>query len=283
MRATIPPVRARWRRSILAPMEREEFLRAELVRVSRALHARGWVANHDGNVTALLRWEEGGARVLSTPTATSKAAVTPESLIVVDGEGARVSGTRQPFSELKLHLPAYRLRAAVGAVGHAHPPHACAFAAAGEPLGAPFMAEPVVSIGPEVPLLPFGLPGDPALTAALEEALTRADVFLLSNHGVLAVGPDPDLCLLRIELVEHLARVALAARPLGGPKALPADVVEALAAKHSQLFPRDLRGGSDGARPAPAAAGWAPSPAAPAGSPMGSAGDIVAAALKRMG
>ena len=29
-------------------------LAAQIVRASRALHARGWVANHDGNVKALL-------------------------------------------------------------------------------------------------------------------------------------------------------------------------------------------------------------------------------------
>ena len=189
-------------------MHEEERLRSELVRVSRALHVRGWVANHDGNVTARLTdpgCEDG--RFLATPTATSKGAVTSESLIVVDSAGAVVAGTRKAFSELKLHLPVYRRRADVRAVVHAHPPAASAFAVAGEDLGPPFLAEAVVSIGPRVPLLPFGLPGDPALEAALCEALAHADVFLLGNHGVLAVGPDPDLCLLRIELLEHLATI----------------------------------------------------------------------------
>jgi len=252
-------------------MHREEHLRAELVRVSRALHARGWVANHDGNVTARLDSE----RFLSTPTATSKGDVSPASLIVVDGDGALLSGTRKPFSELKLHLAAYRRRGDVGAVVHAHPPHASGFAAAGVDLGPPFMAEAVVSIGPEVPLLPFGLPGDPALDSALSSALATADVFLLGNHGVLVVGPDPDLCLLRLELVEHLCRVALVARQLGGPRALPADVVAKLTAKHRSLFPREL---SDGYSAPQSAGGWSPP-----GDDAQSARDIVADALKRLG
>lgn len=257
----------------MSQLNREEHLRAELVRVSRALHTRGWVANHDGNITARLDAE----RVLSTPTATSKGDVSPESLIVVDQDGALLAGTRKPFSELKLHLAAYRRRADIGAVIHAHPPTATGFAAAGVSLGAPFMAEAVVSIGPEVPLLPFGLPGDPELDRALADALARADVFLLGNHGVLAVGPDPDLCLLRIELVEHLCRIALVARQLGGPRPIPEDVVAALTKKHNGLFPRELTGesGTYGSE----LQSWHP----PGADSAQSARDIVADALKRLG
>src|SRR5690606_16018201 len=40
-------------------------LEDQLVAVSRRLHARGWVANHDGNVTARLN----DGRFLATPTA----------------------------------------------------------------------------------------------------------------------------------------------------------------------------------------------------------------------
>ena len=61
----------------------EEQLRRDLVRYARAVHAAGWVANHDGNLSVRL----GDDRYLCTPTAVSKADVTAESLIVVDGQG----------------------------------------------------------------------------------------------------------------------------------------------------------------------------------------------------
>jgi L-fuculose-phosphate aldolase len=216
----------------------EEQLRAELVAVSHSLHARGWVANHDGNASARL----GEGRFLATPTAVSKAQVRPEMIIVVDDNGQVVSGTRKSFSEVKLHLAAYRVRADVGSVVHAHPPTATGFAVAGVELGEPFMAEPVVSIGPRVPLVPFGLPGDSALESALSDALGGADVVLLANHGVLAVGPDLETCMLRIELLEHVARIALVARQLGGPVSLPPALIETLTKKHNELFPRSESG-----------------------------------------
>ncbi|HEY1550487.1 MAG TPA: class II aldolase/adducin family protein, partial [Kofleriaceae bacterium] len=58
-------------------------LRAEVAAASRHLHAAGWVANHDGNVTA-----RDGARFIATPTATSKRLITERELIEVDGKGS---------------------------------------------------------------------------------------------------------------------------------------------------------------------------------------------------
>jgi L-fuculose-phosphate aldolase len=201
-------------------------LRAELADASRALHARGWVANHDGNLSARL----GDGRLLATPTAVSKGDVRPEWLLVLDAQGGVLEGTRKVFSELHLHLAAFAARPDIGVVLHAHPPTATGFAVCGMELGAPFMAEPVVSLGPRVPLVPFAPPKDPRLDQALQQALQGADAVLLGNHGVLTVGGSCEQALLRMELVEHLAKIALVARQLGGPVPLPEAVVQQLAA-----------------------------------------------------
>ncbi|MEJ7600174.1 MAG: class II aldolase/adducin family protein [Kofleriaceae bacterium] len=47
------------------------------------------------------------------------------------------------------------------------------------------------------------------------------DAVIVGNHGVFAWGADPEQALLRLELVEHLARVAIAAASLGGIEPLP--------------------------------------------------------------
>ena len=218
-------------------MSNEEALRRDVLKFSHSVHGRGWVANHDGNLTAKIA----PGRFVSTPTAVSKGDVTSEMLIVVDGAGQVLQGTRKAFSELKLHLAAYRSRADVGAVLHAHPPTATGFAVAGVPLEGPFMAEPVVSLGPEIPLIPFGLPGEAELEANLMGDLGGADAVMLGGHGVITVGPDLETCFLRMELVEHLCKIALVARQLGGARALPGSTVQALSKKHHQLFPRDVQ------------------------------------------
>jgi L-fuculose-phosphate aldolase len=189
---------------------------------AQRLHARGWVANHDGNVSV-----RDGARVLATPTATSKAAVRPELLVTVDEAGAQVGGRGKPFSEIGLHLTVYQNRPDAQAVIHAHPPTATGFAVAGVALDAAFLAEAVVSLGPGVPTVPFAAPGADACRA-LAPYTVEHDAVLLGGHGVLAWGPDLETAYLRLELVEHLAKVALVARQLGGVRPLPSTVMPQL-------------------------------------------------------
>lgn len=201
----------------------DETLARQVAALCHDLHARSWVANHDGNVS--VRLEDG--RFLASPTAVSKRDVRPESLVIVDGDGKVVQGTRRVFSEMALHLAVYRTRPDVRWVVHAHPPHATAWAVAGESFwDVPFLAEAVVSLGDSVPLVNYGMPG--ASTSGLEAAVERADAVLLGNHGVLTVGADAETALLRMELVEHLARIAALARPLGGTRPIPADDVAKL-------------------------------------------------------
>jgi L-fuculose-phosphate aldolase len=213
----------------------EETLRRELADLCQRIAARGWVANHDGNVSARL----GDGRFLASPTALPKADITPEMLLVVDGEGKVVQGSRRVFSEIGLHLACYRARPDVSVVLHAHPPTATGWACAGESFfERPFMAEPVVSLGESIPLVGFMAPGAPPVE--LEQHIALVDAVLLANHGALTVAKDALTAFLRMELVEHLARIALVARQLGGPLPLPRDAVEALleARRKSGLGPQ---------------------------------------------
>lgn len=204
-------------------------LRVQVAAVARQLHAAGWIANHDGNVTA-----RDGARFLATPTATSKRLIGERDLIEVDARG-QVVGRGKVFGEIGLHLVVYERRPDVGCVVHAHPPCATAIASSGNPPGnpidRPFLAEAVVSLGPRIPRLPYAQPGD-AARAALAPWCELVDAVLLGNHGAIAWGADPEQAFLRLELVEHLARIAIAAAPLGGVESLPdAAIAPLLAAR----------------------------------------------------
>jgi L-fuculose-phosphate aldolase len=182
-----------------------------LVEYCRELHARGWVANHDGNITA--RLSEG--QVLATPSAISKRKVERADLVVVDLAGRKLSGIQRPFSELALHLAAYRARPDAQAVIHAHPPVATGFAIAGRPVRPTLLAEATVSLGTEIPLVPYAAPAAVAASASLAEALRRAPALLLEQHGVLTFGSDLETAFLRLELVEHLAKIQQVATELG--------------------------------------------------------------------
>jgi L-fuculose-phosphate aldolase len=211
----------------------EQALKAALADYSQRLHARGWVANHDGNITARL----GGGRYLATPTATSKAAVGPEDILLVDESGAKISGRGKPFSEIGLHLTVYRNRSDVSAVVHAHPPTATGFAVAGVGLEQPLLAEAVVSLGVGIPTVPFGPPG-PAACNQLAPFVPAHDAVLLGGNGALAWGADVEQAYLRMELVEHLARIALTAHQLGGARPIPSAAIPALLEARRKAFPQ---------------------------------------------
>jgi L-fuculose-phosphate aldolase len=213
---------------MLSPM-----LRANVAQVSRRLHAAGWVANHDGNVSVRL----GRDRFLITPTATSKLDVQESMLVVVDGAGTVVEGTRKPPGELELHLAAYRARPDVQAVVHAHPPYATAFGAARVPLEPICLPEAVVSLG-RVPLAPFAMPKTSLAVEAVSRCLAEADAVLLPGNGALTVAHELGLAVLRMELVEHLAKVLHHARALGGAQPLPPEEHQKLLEQHQKLFPR---------------------------------------------
>ena len=193
-------------------------VRAELVAVSRRLHENGWVANHDGNVSVRLN----GGRLLITPTAVSKRDVDDAMLLIVDMDGKVLEGRRKPFSELELHLAMYRARPEAEAVIHAHPPHATAYGLVGLELTPVAMPEIVVSLGSRIPTLPRVMPKEKAGVEAVEKAAREVDAMLLSGNGALTLGVDLSQALLRMELVEHYAKILRRARAGHGAGAVRA-------------------------------------------------------------
>ncbi len=59
-------------------------------------------------------------------------------------------------------------------------------------------------------------------------------MVLLPGNGVLAVGDDLEQAFLRLELVEHLARILTAAAAQGTVRRLPPEAVEALLEKRAK-------------------------------------------------
>jgi L-fuculose-phosphate aldolase len=107
-----------------------------------------------------------------------------------------------------------RLRPDVNAVVHAHPPTATGFALAGEAFETFALTELIFQLG-RVPLVPYGTPGTPELADRVEPFLAEHDAWLLANHGAVTVGATLDAAWIRMESLEHAARILLVARTLG--------------------------------------------------------------------
>jgi L-fuculose-phosphate aldolase len=193
----------------------EREMRGLIVKACAALYAKNMVAATDGNVSARI----GPDRVLITPANMSKGDVKPRDILVCDMDGQKIRGPGSPSIEIQVHLAAYRARADVHGVVHAHPPMATAFSYAGreELLSEPVAPEVVAHIG-RVPSVPYFRPGTRVLADAFEKEIAGHDVAILSQHGIAAVGKNPWAAYLQMEKLEHFAFILKTAMELSGGK-----------------------------------------------------------------
>jgi L-fuculose-phosphate aldolase len=195
----------------------------DIVLCCRRLWEAGLIAGADGNVSVRV----GEDRILVTPRGVLKAELRAGDLVEVTLAGKRRKGLRDATTELDLHLRVYRSRPDCGAVVHAHPPVATAFAVAGEPIPGDVLPEVILLMG-EVPVVPYATTGTPALGDAAEPFLARHPAILLANHGAVTWGANLAAARIRMESLEHAARILLAARALGRTTRLTPDQIHAL-------------------------------------------------------
>ena len=200
----------------------------QILGVCQWLDRRGWVANHDGNVSMRLP----GQRFLVTPTAFRKGDIGAADLLIIDIDGTVLSGRHRVFSEWKVHRAVYEERPEMSAVLHCHAPSACAFAVSHRTLPIAFMPEAIVSLGPSIAHVAVNALSDARLPKDVAVAARTANAALLLGHGPLTWGRDLTMAMARMELVEHLATISLRAMTLGGPIALQSHEIEALTEKH---------------------------------------------------
>lgn len=182
----------------------------EIAHCCRRLAEAGLIAGQDGNVSVRVAPD----RAVVTPAGLIKGELTPDDMVEIDLAGRRVWGQRRPSSEIDMHLRILRGRPDVMAVVHAHPPVATGFSVAGEAFDACVLPELIFQVG-WVPLVPYGTPGTAELGEQLEPFIKDYDALLLANHGAVTLGGSLMEARIRMESLEHAARILLTARLLG--------------------------------------------------------------------
>src|SRR6266567_8782579 len=91
---------------------------------------------------------------------------------------------------------------------------ATAFACTGRPLDEMFCQEAVMTLG-SVPLAGYATTGTDEVAASLTPLVPNHDAILLANHGAVTYGRDLIDAFLKMETLEHLAQIRLAAHQLG--------------------------------------------------------------------
>ena len=153
--------------------------------------------------------------MLVSPTGTSFGRLDPGRLARFDANGSHLSGDR-PTKEMPLHSAFYDTRDTTGAVVHLHSCHSVALSMLSEPgedFLPPLTPYAVMQLG-RVTLLPFFLPGDPAMGQAVRGLAGKRTAVMLANHGPVVAGRDVEAACNAIEELEATAQLALMTRGL---------------------------------------------------------------------
>jgi ribulose-5-phosphate 4-epimerase/fuculose-1-phosphate aldolase len=209
-------------------MSAESQLREQICLLAMSLFERGLTGGSSGNISA--RTSDGG--LLVSPTGSSFGRLDPARLSRFDATGRLIEGDA-PTKEMPLHSAFYDTRSSAGAVVHLHSCHAVALSMLPDMdtdnFLPPLTPYAIMRLG-KVKLLPFFLPGDPAMGAAVRGLAGRRSAVMLANHGPVVAGKDVEAACNAIEELEDTARLALLTRGLA-PRMLTDEQVQAVVTK----------------------------------------------------
>lgn len=185
----------------------ETALREQICFLAKSLFDRGLTHGSTGNISA--RTEDGG--LLVSPTGTSFGRLDPARLSRFDANRQHIDGDA-PTKEMPLHTAFYDTRSAAGAVVHLHSCHSVALSMLpledSDNFLPPLTPYGIMNLG-KVKLLPFFLPGDPAMGEAVKGLAGKYSAVMLANHGPVVSGKDVETACNAIEELEDTARLTL--------------------------------------------------------------------------
>lgn len=197
-------------------------LREHICLLAKSMFDRGLTGGSTGNISA--RTADGG--LLVSPTGTSFGRLDPGRLSHFDEAGQFIDGD-PPTKEMPLHTAFYDTRSAAGAVVHLHACHSVALSmmpdADPENFLPPLTPYGIMKLG-KVQLLPFFLPGDPAMGEAVRGLAGKRSAVMLANHGPVVAAKDVEAACNAIEELEDTARLAMLTRGLHPNGLTPAQV-----------------------------------------------------------
>lgn len=192
-------------------MSHEADLREQICLLAKSMFDRGLTMGSSGNISA--RLDDG--RLLVTPTGSCFGRLDPGRLSLFDTDGVHVAGDK-PTKEMPLHMAFYDTRV-TGAVVHLHSCHSVALSLLPDTdpddMLPPLTAYGVMKLG-KVKMLPYFMPGDPAMGDAVRGLAGKRAAVVLAHHGPVVAGKDVEAACYAMEELEESAKLTLMTRGL---------------------------------------------------------------------
>ena len=186
----------------------ESKLREQICIFASSMYNRGLTHGSTGNISVRLNSND----ILVTPTGSSFGRLDPNQIVKVTKDGDFI-GSSTPTKELPLHQAFYETRGMKsGAVVHLHSTHSVALSmlpGINEDNVLPSYTPYSIMLLGKVKLLPFFVPGDPAMGDAIKGIAGKRSAVLLANHGPVVSSKDLESSVNAIEELEATAKLAL--------------------------------------------------------------------------
>jgi L-fuculose-phosphate aldolase len=185
-------------------------IKQDICEIGRRIYDKGFAAANDGNITVRV----GENEVLCTPTLHCKGFLKPDDICTIDMTGKQTAGRKKRSSEALLHLEIYKQRPEIKSVVHCHPPHACAFAVAREPIPQCVLPEVEVFLG-DIPITKYETPGGQAFADTILPFVDKTNIIVLANHGTVSYGEDVERAYWWTEILDAYCRILILSKSIG--------------------------------------------------------------------
>jgi L-fuculose-phosphate aldolase len=189
--------------------------RKEVAHFMRRLYKHGLTTTSGGNISIRLDDET----ILITATGTDKGRMKWKEVGIVNIFGENLTAHLKPSMETEMHLAIYKKKKEVRAIIHAHPVYASLFTAIKSKIQTNLTAEARAILGDPV-FVKYAVVGSTALAQIAAENISKSDILLLENHGILTTGKDLLQAFDKIEVLENAAKMTLITKLTGRKKPL---------------------------------------------------------------
>ena len=189
--------------------------REEVAYFMRRLYDKNLTTCSGGNVSQKINKD----LICITPSSLDKGRIQPEQIGLITLKGENLTPELKPSIETSMHIAVHNMRPDIKAVVHAHPVTASSFTASEMKINTALIAESAAVLGNPV-FTQYAKQGSSELAQIVSAATAKANIILMSNHGVLTVGDTLLKAFDRIEVLEASAKITLYTELLGPKRAL---------------------------------------------------------------
>jgi L-fuculose-phosphate aldolase len=197
--------------------------REQLAYFMRRVYEKGLSTCSGGNLS--VRTPSG--HILITPSALDKGRIEAGQICMLSPRGENLTLALKTSIETEMHRGAYAARPDIAAIVHAHPVTATSFTAMNAKIDTTLTAEAYAVLG-RLAWARYALMGTGALAQIVAESLKDANIVLMENHGVMAVGSTLLEAFDRLEVLEAAAKMTLFTRIMGGSTPIQGERLEEL-------------------------------------------------------